>query len=312
MLSKLAVLACAPLLAQDAAEIQLRALVAKSPRLPLQQTELRIQAPSTGWALEMVSSVAMDSGKVIYLLQRGDRADPIIAVDQKGRVLRSWGRGLFKLPHSIRVDPTGNIWTTDAQSSMVYKFTPEGKKLLAIEVGGQPKNAKSQFCGTTDIAFAPNGRIFISDGYANARILEYTAEGRRVRQWGTPGTGPGQFHLPHSIAIDENGVIYVADRENGRIQRFDLTGRYLGEWSNLGKTFSLRLNGGALWIGTQPRDQPNGAPGWLMKIDRRTGAVLGCVESTGHHSVEATGDEELLTGTRPDKVLWFRGAGSNL
>ena len=298
--------------AQDAAEIQLRALVAKSPRLSLQQTELRIQPPSAGWALEMVSSVAMDSAGVIYLLQRGDRADPVIAVDQKGRVLRSWGRGLYKIPHSIRVDPAGNIWTTDAQSSMVYKFTPVGKKLLEIAVGGQPKDAKSQFCGTTDIAFAPNGRIFISDGFANARILEYTAEGKRVRQWGTPGTGRGQFHLPHAIAIDENGVIYVADRENGRIQRFSLEGRYLGEWSNLGKTFSLRLSGGALWIGTQPRDQPNGAPGWLIKIDRRTGAVLGYVESTGHHSVEATGDDELLTGTRPDKVLWFRHADSSL
>jgi DNA-binding beta-propeller fold protein YncE len=311
MLSKLLCsLMCLPLAAQDVGEAQLRALVAKSPRLSLQQTELRIQPPSAGWALEMVSSVAMDGKGVIYLLQRGNHADPVIAVDQKGRVLRSWGRGLYKIPHSIRIDPAGNVWTTDAQSSMVYKFTPEGKKLIEISVGGQPKNAKSQFCGTTDIAFAPGGRIFISDGYANARILEYTAEGKRVRQWGTPGTGPGQFKLPHGIAIDENGTVYVADRENGRIQRFDLEGHYRGEWSNLGKTFSLKLAEGALWIGTQPRNLPNGAPGWLMKIDRRTGAVLGYVESTGHHSVEATGTEELLTGTRPDKVRWFRAVAS--
>jgi DNA-binding beta-propeller fold protein YncE len=291
-------------------EAQLRALVAKSPRLSLQQTELRVQPPSAGWALEMVSSAAMDGKGVIYLLQRGDHADPVVAVDQKGRVLRSWGSGLYKIPHSIRIDPAGNVWTTDAQSSMVYKFTPEGKKLLEISVGGQPKDAKSQFCGTTDIAFAPGGRIFISDGYANARILEFTAEGRRVRQWGTPGTGPGQFKLPHGIAIDENSIIYVADRENGRIQRFDLEGHYRGEWANLGKTFALKLAEGALWIATQPRNLPNGAPGWLMKIDRRNGAVLGYVDSTGHHSVEVTGAEELLTGTRPDKVLWFRATAS--
>jgi DNA-binding beta-propeller fold protein YncE len=278
----------------------------------LQQTDFRVQPPAAGWALEMVSSVATDAKGTIYLLQRGERADPVIAVDQKGRVLRSWGRGLYKIPHSIRIDPAGDIWTTDAQSSIVYKFTPEGKQLLTISVGGQPKSAKSAFCGTTDIAFAPNGRIFISDGYANARILEYDATGKLIRQWGTPGTGPGEFHLPHAIAIDENGVIYVADRENGRIQRFDLQGRYLGEWSNLGKTFSLRLSQGALWIGTQPRNQPNGAPGWLMKIDRRTGSVLGYVESTGHHSIEATGSGELLTGTRPDKVLWFRAGSSAL
>lgn len=304
-------LVCIPLTAQDMGEAQLRALVAKSPRLSLQQAELRIQKPNDAWALEMVSSVATDAKGVIYLLQRGNHADPVIAVDSHGRVLRSWGKGLYQIPHSIRIDPDGNVWTTDAKSSMVYKFTPEGKKLLEIAVGGQPPDAKSEFCGTTDIAFAPGGRIFISDGYANARILEYTADGKRVRQWGKPGTGPGQFHLPHGIAID-NGIIYVADRENGRIQRFDLQGKYLGEWSNLGKTFSLRMRDGALWIGTQPRNLPNGAPGWLMKIDRQTGAVLGYVESTGHHSVEATGSGEVLTGTRPDKVLWFRAPGSNL
>src|SRR5256885_15057337 len=125
----LVLLTCLPMFAQDMGEAELRALVAKSPRLSLQQTELRIQAASAGWALEMVSSVAVDGKGTIYLLQRGDRADPVVAVDQKGRVLRSWGRGLYKIPHSIRIDPAGNIWTTDAQSSMVYKFTPEGKKL---------------------------------------------------------------------------------------------------------------------------------------------------------------------------------------
>ncbi len=86
-------------------------------------------------------------------------------------------------------------------------------------------------------------------------------------------TGPGQFNLPHGIAIDENGVVYVADRENGRIERFDLQGKYLGEWPNLGKTFSLTIGGGALWIGTQPRNQPNGSPGLALENrpkDRRS------------------------------------------
>ncbi len=287
---------------------QLRALVAQSPRLGLERTRLGIQAPGGGWAMDMVSSVTMDQKGVIYLLQRGLKADPVIAVNREGRVLRSWGKGLYKIPHSIRIDPAGNVWTVDAQSSTVLKFTPEGRKLLEIQVGGQPADAKSPFCGTTDIAFAPNGHLFITDGYANARVLEYTAAGKRIREWGSPGTGPGQFHLPHGIAVDENGVLYIADRENGRIQRFDLQGRYLGEWDNLGKTFSITMWDGALWIGTQPRNEPNGAPGWLMKIDRRTGQVLGYVESTGHHSIEVTPAGELLTGTRPDQVLWFRAA----
>ena len=103
---------------------------------------------------------------------------------------------------------------------MVYKFSPEGKTLLQIEVGGQPAPCGG-FCSTTDIAFAPDGHLFIADGYRNARILEYSADGKKLREWGSAGTGPGQFRLPHSIQIDDKGVIYVADRENGRVQRFD-------------------------------------------------------------------------------------------
>ena len=95
---------------------------------------------------------------------------------RQGRILRTWGKGLYKIPHSIRVDPAGNVWTTDAASSMVYKFSREGKKLVEISVGGLPVAPRSEFCGTTDIAFASGGRIFISDGYANARILEYTPD----------------------------------------------------------------------------------------------------------------------------------------
>jgi len=218
--------------------------------------------------MEMVSSVAVDPSRAIYLLQRGAKADPVIVADREGRILRSWGKGLYKIPHSIRVDPEGNIWTVDAASSMVYKFTRDGKKLLAIDVGGLPSAPRSEFCGTTDIAFTPGGRILISDGYANARILEYNTAGKRVREWGTPGTGPGQFHLPHGIAIDRDGIVYVADRENGRIQRFSLEGRYIGEWGDLGKTFSLKITpGGDLWIGTQPRNVPNGSEGWIVKVD---------------------------------------------
>ena len=165
---------------------------------------------------------------------------------------------MYTMPHAIRIDPQGNVWTTDAASSMVYKFSPEGKKLMEIEIGGQPTPCQSSsitkaptFCSTTDIAFAPNGHLFISDGYANARILEYTPDGKKVREWGSRGTGPGQFYIPHSIQIDENNIIYVADRENGRIQRFDLRGKYLGEWAQYGKTFGLKLEKDALWLSTR-------------------------------------------------------------
>jgi DNA-binding beta-propeller fold protein YncE len=285
----------------------LRELIAASPRLPLQRAMVPVAPAGVDWAMDMVSSVAVDKAGLIYAFQRGPKADPVVVVDKSGKVVRSFGRGLYKIPHSVRIDPQGSVWTVDANSSMVYKHSPDGAKLLEISVGGQPANHRSEFRGTTDICFAPGGRIFISDGYANARLLEYTGEGQKVREWGKPGKGPGEFHLPHGIAVDREGTLYVADRENGRIQRFNLEGKFLGEWNHLGKTFSITVTAaGDLWIGTQPRTSPNTAAGWIVKLDRKTGKVLGYVDSPGLHSVDQIAPGEPVTGARPDDILWFR------
>lgn len=295
------------------AAARLRAMIEAAPKLPLQQTDLVIKLPQ-GQELGMVSWLARDPKTgVTWLIQRGDKADPVIAVDSEGRVLHSFGKGLYQIPHAIRLDPDGNVWTVDAGSSTVIKFTPQGKKLLQIDVDGQPKNAgeasAGAFRGTTDIAFAANGRIFISDGYTNARILEYTADGRKLREWGSAGTGPGQFHLPHSIVADENNILYVADRENGRIEKFDLRGKFLGEISNLGRTYSLKLGpNGTLWAGMQPLNEPPGSPGWLVKLDRTTGKILGYVPVTEPkvlHCVEDAGDGQPMTDIG-NRVVWFR------
>ena len=285
----------------DADDEALRALVAAAPRLPLEGTPLSVTPNAPGFALGMVSWVASTRDGLTYLLQRGDKADPVLAVDRNGNVVRSWGKGLYVMPHAIRVDPQGNVWTADAASSHVIKFSPEGKVLLDIAVGGQPTPCPNNFCGTTDIAFAANGHVFISDGYANARILEYTADGRKVSEWGTPGTGPGQFKLPHSIEIDAGGVVYVADRENGRIQRFDQAGKFLGEWK-YGRTFGLEADGAFMWLATQPVQQPNLSPGWLLKVDTKTGKIAGWVPSTGNHGMDVTSSGELLVGPGPSRV----------
>lgn len=302
MLLLLAALLLAPQSVQQKSA-DFRALMQRSPKLPLKLTELKLQP---ALELDFSSSVAVDAKGHIYLLQRGDKADPVIVVNQQGRVLRSWGKGLYTIPHSIRIDPEGNVWTTDAAASVVYKFTPEGRTLLKIEVGGLPES-KSAFRGTTDIAFAPGGRVFIADGYGNARILEYDNAGKRIREWGRPGTGPGEFHLPHAIAIDTRGAVWVADRENSRIQRFDLEGKYQSEWNHLGKTFSIEVApDGNLWLGSQPPDVGNGEEPWLIKVDRATGKVIGCIQSKGHHSIDLNAQGEPLTGARPNLVLWFR------
>jgi DNA-binding beta-propeller fold protein YncE len=217
---------------------------------------------------------------------------------------------MFTIPHSIRLDPEGNVWTVDSGSSVVFKFSPQGKLLLRIDVGELPEGRRGAR-GTADIAFGPGGRLFIADGYGNARILEYDAAGKRVKQWGTPGTGPGQFNLPHGIAL-RDGVIYVADRQNGRIQRFDLDGKYLGEWGHLGKTFSITAGpDGNLWIGTHPRNVINEAPGWLVNVDRKSGKVLRYVDSPGLHSVDAIRNRAVLSDPgrgNLNRVLWHRPA----
>ena len=286
----------------EAQKTALRAMLDKAPKLPLAQAPVAVQAPQeAGWAMGMVSWVASDRGGHVYLLQRGDKADPVIVLDATGKILRSWGKGMYTTPHAIRLDPQGNVWTTDAASSMVYKFSPEGKLLLKIEVGGQPAGPCNGFCSTSDIAFAADGHLFISDGYRNARILEYSADGKKLAEWGSAGTGPGQFRLPHSIQIDDKGVIYVADRENGRVQRFDRHGKYLGEWSQYGKTFGLKLVGDAMWLSSIPRG-PNGAPGWLIKVDRASGKLLGYVDAVGNHGMDVMANGDLLQAPGPDQI----------
>jgi sugar lactone lactonase YvrE len=270
-----------------------------SPRLPLEPVPLN--------SVGTVSSVAMDRGGVIYVLQRGDKADPVIAVNREGKTLRSWGKGMFTVPHSVRIDGDGNVWTVDAGSSTILKFTPQGKKLQQIDVGEMAVGDKCAFptlCGTTDLTFGPNGRLFISDGYGNARILEYTAGGKRLKAWGSAGTGPGQFNIPHGIANDGK-ILYVADRGNSRVQRFDLDGRYLGEWTNLGRPFALKVSGGALWVSTMF------AKPAILKVDLATGKILGQIDAPGPHSIDVSEAGEVVAsgccgGSNPTGYSWFK------
>jgi hypothetical protein len=282
---------------------ELRKLLRETPRLPLELAPLGARLPDNE-SLGIVSSVAVDQRGIIYLLQRGEKADPVIAVDRAGRVLRSWGKGMYTVPHSIRIDPDGNIWTVDAGSSVLLKFTPEGKKLQEIAVGEVATGSDCAFptlCGTTDVAFGPGGRLYISDGYGNARILEYTADGRRIRVWGSKGSAPGQFQIPHGVAFDGK-VLYVADRTNARIQRFDTDGRYLGAWNHLGRPFALKFISGALWVALMTlepagRGPTNRADPWIVKLDPATGKTLGQVEAPGPHSIDVNiGGEPFASG----------------
>jgi|SRR5271163_354811 len=293
--------------AKEKSDADLRVRIEASPRLPFDAVHFAAKPRALGWQSGAVSGVAVDRQGRIYEIQRGDKADPVLVLDREGRVLRSWGKGDFNIPHSIRIDPAGNVWTVDAGSSTIIKYSPLGEKLMILTVGERPDNG-SPFNGTTDIAFGPNGHVYITDGYGNARVLEYTPDGKKVKQWGKPGKGPGEFSLPHAIQIDEKGTVYVADRENGRIEKFDLDGNFLGEIAQLGRIYSLKLEGGVLWSGMQPFNQPAGSAGWVVKLDPETGKMLGYLdvpELRGLHSVELTSSGEPLI-TLGSELLWFK------
>ena len=248
--------------------------IGNSHALHFREEKCQFHAPSPDWAVSSVSGVAADGKGTIYIMQRGNKAAPILAFDMRGTLLRSWGKGDFTLPHSLRIDPEGNVWAVDAGASLVIKYSPAGQKLLTLVVGQAPDTG-SPFRGATDVAFAPNGHLLIADGYGNARIVEYTAVGQRVREWGRPGIGPGEFHLPHAIQISRDGIVYVADRENGRIEEFNMQGKFLNEIDHLGRCYSLKLVDGALWASMSPLGEDPGAPGWLVKIDPKSGKILG-------------------------------------
>ena len=169
-------LAVAPALAQDGDNDRLRGLTKAAPALPVERLDLKVNPPLT---LEGISAVAGDEKGNIYVIHRpAATGDPIVVVDRQGTFVRSWGKGLFKTPHGIRVDPAGNVWTVDAGSSMVYKFTPQGQKLLEISVGDIPDPSRP-FCGATDVAFANNGHVYVSPT-VTAMDASSIVRGRRV------------------------------------------------------------------------------------------------------------------------------------
>lgn len=179
------------------------------------------------YVLGRCSAVAINNQDEVYLFHRGKH--PIICVTTEGKLLRSWGDDLIGSAHGIRIDRQNNVWVTDIGRHRVLKFDPHGKLLLALGTG-KAGDAADQFNQPTDIAFGPDGEIFVSDGYGNSRVQKFSAAGQLLTTWGTRGTKSGEFHLPHALLIDSKGRLLVGDRENDRIQIFDLDGQHLETW----------------------------------------------------------------------------------
>lgn len=193
--------------------------------------------------LDDVAAIAVDDKDRVYLFTRGDH--PIIVLDCDGNVLRTWGHGVFTRAHGIHLAPDGNVYCTDDGDHTVRKCSPTGEVLLQIGIPGRPSPRMSNrpFNRCTHTALSPNGDIYVSDGYANACVHKFTPEGRLLRTWGESGAAPGQFYLPHNLVCDEDGWVYVADRENHRIQVFDGDGRHEAQWHNLHRPCALCMGG---------------------------------------------------------------------
>jgi hypothetical protein len=197
-----------------------------------------------GWKLGDVGGIGIDSRDQVYVFHRGPH--PLIVFDRDGNFLRSWGDGLFPRAHGVHIGPDDTIYLTDDGAHAVWKCTLDGRVLLTIGIPGQPAPLMSgtPFRGCTHTALSPDDHIYVSDGYGNARIHKYSPDGKLVLSWGEPGSDPGQFNLPHNISCDADGWVYVADRENHRIQVFNGDGKFETQWHNLHRPSGMHMPGG--------------------------------------------------------------------
>jgi DNA-binding beta-propeller fold protein YncE len=198
-----------------------------------------------GWIYGDVAAVGVDSQDNVYVFNRGEH--PMIVLDRDGNFIRSWGEGMFTRAHGIHVGPDDSLYCTDDGDHTVRKCTAAGKILLEIGIPKRPSPFMSglPFHRCTHTALSPDNEIYISDGYGNARVHKYSPDGKHFMSWGEPGTGPGEFNVVHNICCDAEGWVYVADRENHRVQVFDRAGKYETHWSYLHRPCGLCMSTGS-------------------------------------------------------------------
>lgn len=282
---------------------------AAAPTLAYKLVDWPTQATSAAgfpaaWNLIQVAGVAVTARGNVLVLHRG--AHPILEFESNGKFVRSWGDGMISegkvaaIPqnnwaadrsryaavygppgctscgaHAVRVDPQGNIWVVDAAGHVVYKMNQEGKEIMRLGTKGVSGTGPTTFNLPTDVAFAPNGDIYVSDGYGSARVVKYSRDGKYLLQWGKRGTGPGEFGLPHNVVADAQGRVYVTDRDNQRIEVFDANGNFLTEWKDTGGISALAITkDGRIWTGAVVRDLNGKALGRLPEASGGHGAAV--------------------------------------
>jgi len=185
------------------------------------------------------AGVAADAKENVYVFHRG--AEPIFVFDKDGKFLRSMGKGIYKSPHGIHIDKDGNVWTADDAGHVVVKMDSSGRVRMVLGRLGEAGEKDDRFNRPTDIATAANGDFYVTDGYGNSRVVKFSKEGKFLKAWGKKGVGEGEFNTPHAVTVDKEGLVYIGDRENFRIQVFDADGNFLRMWDHVGSPWGLDI-----------------------------------------------------------------------
>jgi len=259
----------------------LEAQPTNSPPNPYHTVEGWAKMPA-GRTWGATSAVEVDrDGKSIWVAERcgantcaGSSLPAILEFDQSGRLKASFGAGIFVFPHGIHVDGSGNVWVTDARGKdgkghQVFKFSPEGKLLLTLGKAGVAGEGPDTFNQPSDVAVGANGDIFVADGHdesSNARIVKLSKDGRFLKAWGKHGSAAGEFEVPHGLAFDSRGRLFVADRSNNRIQIFDQDGRFLEQWKQFSRPSGIYIDKNDVLYVADSESNSKTNPGWKRGI----------------------------------------------
>lgn len=228
------------------------------------------------------SAVDVDANDHIWVAERcgansclGSKLPPILEFDPSGNLLRSFGAGLFVFPHGIAVDKEDNVWVTDGQGKngkghQVFKFSRDGRILMTLGQAGVAGDGPDEFNQPSDVIVAANGDIFVADGHggnSNARIVKFSKDGKFIKTWGKKGIAPGDLDTPHGLAIDSKGRLFVADRNNNRIQIFDQEGNFIEQWTQFSRPSGIFIDAkDNIYVADSESNSVRPHPGWKRGI----------------------------------------------
>lgn len=277
-----------------------------------------------GWNFIQASGIAVDGRGHLLVLHRG--AYPLLDFEADGKFVRPWSSVAFSEgkvaaiavgdrvaghsaysavygpagcdscgAHSVRVDPEHNIWVIDATGQVIYKMNPQGKVIMQVGKKGVAGTGHDSFNLPTDVGFAAHGDFYVTDGYASARVVKFSHDGKYLLEWGTRGKGPGQFELPHNVVVDAQGRVYVTDRENKRVEVFDANGKFLNQWPTAEGVSGLFMT----------KDQHIWTGAVLMSLDGQVVGKLPNGNSASGHGVAVSESGDVYLAQLSGKVQKF-------